>query len=116
MPSSFTAGALSGTTAVHGVRGPRQALRHVACAAGIHTTRELLFRELRHRVVRAAQLEGAHRLQGLELEPDLAGARVVEPDGGRARNHAMQALTRGLHVGELDRIRLAASVHHGSLP
>ena len=59
---------------------PADALRHVARARGPDTRPPFLRVRLADRARRAPQLEGADRLQALELEPDLAGCLDLEPD------------------------------------
>ena len=84
-------------------RPPGDALRHVARARGPHAVLELLRRGEQERVPRAAQLEGADRLEVLELEVDLRRGLVeLEADERSADDRAGQALAGGLDLGQRD--------------
>jgi hypothetical protein len=84
-------------------RRPADALRHVAGARRQDAGGEAVARRLRHRVVGAPDLEGADRLEVLELEVDL-GRRVVhrEADERRAHGGAGDCLARAADVRERD--------------
>ncbi len=84
-------------------RHPRDALRHVPRARRHEPFRESLARRAQHGVGRPAQLEGADRLQVLELQPDLC-RRVVELETHErsSDDRACDALTRRLDVRERD--------------
>src|SRR5262245_37878184 len=85
------------------LRPPRDALRHVSGARGPHAVLELFGRGEQERVARAAQLEGADRLEVLELEVDLR-RRVLEleADERRADDRAGQALAGSFDLGQRD--------------
>jgi hypothetical protein len=91
--------------AVHAVltRPPRHALGHVPGARRPDSVLELVRRGERQRVPRAAQLEGADRLEVLELEVDLR-RRVfdLEPDERGADDGSGQALPGRFDLGERD--------------
>src|SRR5581483_1453217 len=69
-------------------------LRHVARARREHAARELRVARLQHRVAGPADLERAHRLQQLQLQPDLRVRVHVEADERRADRNAVQHLAR----------------------
>src|SRR5689334_18139461 len=75
-------------------RAPRDALRHVARARRPHPGGEPLRGQAEDRVRRAAELERPDRLQALELEVDLAAARIREPHERRADGRAGDAAPR----------------------
>src|ERR671931_282475 len=62
----------------------------------------LLVARLQDGVARAAELERPHRLQQLELQPDLDIALDVEPDERRAQRDPLQPFTRALDLVERD--------------
>jgi hypothetical protein len=82
---------------------PGDALRHVAGARGPDALLELLGRGEQERVPRSAQLEGADRLEVLELEVDL-GRPVgeLESNERRADDRAGEAIACGFDVGQPD--------------
>ena len=90
----------------HHVVGVAQAaLRHVAGAAGIHAARQLGRCRHGHGIGGTAKLEGADRLQVLQLEPDLAWRAVVverhmQAHQRCAHRRAPHTLTRRLDVGQ----------------
>ena len=92
---------------------PGDGLRHVAGAHGPDAVRQGGFALLRHRVVGAAQLEGANRLQAFQLEVDLRAEIVrIKPHQRRAENDAPRPLTRGADLFERNRIPVRiGSVH-----
>src|SRR4029453_9252324 len=62
------------------LRGERDTLRMVAGGGGDHTLGALRGREMRHLVVRAAQLEREHRLLILALEKDAIAEAARQRD------------------------------------
>src|SRR5713226_7375180 len=86
---------------------PGDTLRHVPGAGGVDACLQRAGIEPRDRIAGAPYFERPDRLQVFELEVELAGASVVEPDQRRARHDAVQALPRLFDVYERDRVRLA---------
>ena len=97
--------------------GQRDGLRMVARREGDHAAGTLLRRELRDRVVGAADLEGADALLVLALEEELrAGQRVsrARAQHRRAVSHAGNALVGAGDVVEGDRKRGVHGAHRSS--
>ena len=95
-----------GTTIVAGMPSSR-AIHATPCAMFpvlVVTTpsRSCVRRRAQDRVRRAAELEGADRLQVLELEPDLGGRVDLEPDERRADDGAGDSLAGALDLLERD--------------
>ena len=96
---------------------PGDSLRHVAGACRPDSACELLRGSERQGVARASQLEGADRLQVLELQIELGG-RVgdFEPDERRAEDCAREALACGLDLRERDQSATSGSRPRVSRP
>ncbi len=89
---------------------PGDALRHVAGAGGPDPLCQLLARHGEHGVTRAAQLEGANRLQILELQVDLTWSILeIQLDQRDAQHRVLRSLARGANL--LDRDRLCTCRH-----
>src|SRR5208282_1444607 len=86
-----------GCRAFQALRGKRDALRMIAGRGRDHATPQRGTRQLRHFVVRAAQLEGEHRLRVLALEQQY----VVQP-----RRQVWRALKRSFDRDVINAARL----------
>ena len=82
--------------------GPRDSLRHVAGADRDDALRRLGRGRAADRIRGAADLEGADRLQVLELEPDLCRRVHLQTDERRADRGAGDRLPCALDLGEAD--------------
>jgi hypothetical protein len=81
-------------------RDPGDSLAHVPGCRRDDAVLQLLGRDLQHRIAGAAELEGADRLQVLELQVDLAV--VLQLDERRAQDAAAESLACRLDLVEWD--------------
>src|SRR6185437_705221 len=93
------------------LRGERHALRMVSRGGADHAARERSGLEVRHLVVRAAQLEREHRLLVLALEEHVVAQ--APRDGGGALERALDRDV--VHLRREDRLEVSFGLHPESL-